>query len=190
MVRSHISGELGTFLHNFEGDFSWSSQESIFSWLSPKRELFQRKFGEQLNLNIEQARKCMYSLPTPLFSWIFTPYMEPLAYISDGIRVAVGVVVVVIRSTYALVKIENRSRKLSYVINSTESESEDSERFHFFQFRLRLRRLWSSENCPKIPKINSRAYLFQRPFSRSLYSEGLIYGGKFAFPNRLGSPYL
>ena len=116
----------------------------------------------------------MYSLPTPLFSWIFTPYMEPLAYISDRIRVGVGVVVVVIRSTYALVKIENRSRKLSYAINTTESESEDSERFQFFQFRLPLRRLWSSENCPKIPEINSRAYLFQRPFSRSLYSEGLI----------------
>ena len=38
----------------------------------------------------------------------------------------------------------------------------------------------------KIPKISPRAYIFQRPFLRGLYSEGLIYGGKFAFQNRLG----
>ena len=30
------------------------------------------------------------------------------------------------------------------------------------------------------------AYIFQRPFLRGLYSEGLMYGGKFAFQNRLG----
>ena len=30
------------------------------------------------------------------------------------------------------------------------------------------------------------AYTFQRPFLRGLYSEGLIYAGKFAFQNRLG----
>ena len=41
----------------------------------------------------------------------------------------------------------------------------------------------------KIPKISPRAYIFQRPFLRGLYSEGLIYGGKFAFQNRLGKPY-
>ena len=40
----------------------------------------------------------------------------------------------------------------------------------------------------KIPKISPGAYIFQRPFLRglfleSLYSEGLIYGGKFAFQN-------
>ena len=33
----------------------------------------------------------------------------------------------------------------------------------------------------KIPKISPGAYIFQRPFLRGLYSEGLIYGGKFAF---------
>ena len=34
----------------------------------------------------------------------------------------------------------------------------------------------------KIPKISPGAqYIFQRPFLRDLYSEGLIYGGKFAF---------
>ena len=38
----------------------------------------------------------------------------------------------------------------------------------------------------KIPKINPGASIFQRPFFRGLYSEGLIYGGKFAFQNRLG----
>ena len=38
----------------------------------------------------------------------------------------------------------------------------------------------------KIPKISPWAYIFQRPFLRGLYLEGLIYGGKFAFQNRLG----
>ena len=38
----------------------------------------------------------------------------------------------------------------------------------------------------KIPKISPGAYIFQRSFSRGLFLEGLIFGGKFAFPNRLG----
>ena len=38
----------------------------------------------------------------------------------------------------------------------------------------------------KIPKINPGTYIFQRPFLRVLFLEGLIYGGKFAFQNRLG----
>ena len=33
----------------------------------------------------------------------------------------------------------------------------------------------------KVPKISPRAYIFQRPFLRSLFLEGLIFGGKFAF---------
>ena len=37
-----------------------------------------------------------------------------------------------------------------------------------------------------IPKISLGAYIFQRPILRGLYSEGLMYGGKFAFQNRLG----
>ena len=37
----------------------------------------------------------------------------------------------------------------------------------------------------KIPKVSPGAYIFQRPFLRGLYSEGLIYGGKFAFQNWL-----
>ena len=36
-------------------------------------------------------------------------------------------------------------------------------------------------NYRKIPKISPGGYIFQRPFLRGLYSEGLIYGGKFAF---------
>ena len=47
--------------------------------------------------------------------------------------------------------------------------------------------------CRKIPKISPGAYIFQRPFLRGLfwgggglYSEGVMYGGKFAFQNRLG----
>ena len=38
----------------------------------------------------------------------------------------------------------------------------------------------------KIPKISPGAYIFQRPFLRGLFLEGLIYGGEFAFQNRLG----
>ena len=43
----------------------------------------------------------------------------------------------------------------------------------------------------KIPKISPGAYIFQGPFLRvffwrGLYSEGLMYGGKFAFQNRFG----
>ena len=38
----------------------------------------------------------------------------------------------------------------------------------------------------KIPKISPGAYIFQRPFLRGLFLEGLIYGGIFAFQNRLG----
>ena len=30
------------------------------------------------------------------------------------------------------------------------------------------------------------AYIFQRPFLRGLFLEGLMYGGKFALQNRLG----
>ena len=48
-------------------------------------------------------------------------------------------------------------------------------------------------NYCKLPKISSGAYIFQRPFLRGLFLEGLIfggggliYGGKFAFQNRLG----
>ena len=33
----------------------------------------------------------------------------------------------------------------------------------------------------KVPKISPRAYIFQRPFLRGLFLEGLIYGGKFVF---------
>ena len=38
----------------------------------------------------------------------------------------------------------------------------------------------------KIPKISPGAYIFQRPFLRGLFLEGLIYGAKYAFQNRLG----
>ena len=38
----------------------------------------------------------------------------------------------------------------------------------------------------KIPKISPGAYIFQRPFLSGLFLEGLIYGGNFAFENRLG----
>ena len=41
----------------------------------------------------------------------------------------------------------------------------------------------------KILKISPGACIFQRPFLRGLYSEEFIYGGNFAFQNRLGYPY-
>ena len=36
-------------------------------------------------------------------------------------------------------------------------------------------------NYRKIPKISRGASIFQGPFLRGLFLEGLIYGGKFAF---------
>ena len=38
----------------------------------------------------------------------------------------------------------------------------------------------------KTPKISSGAYIFQRPFLRGLYSEVLIYRGKFALQSQPG----
>ena len=38
----------------------------------------------------------------------------------------------------------------------------------------------------KTPKTSPGAYIFQRPFLRGLYSEGLIYRGKFALHNQPG----
>ena len=38
----------------------------------------------------------------------------------------------------------------------------------------------------KIPKISPGAYIFERPFLRGVFFEGLIYVGKFVFQNRLG----
>ena len=45
-----------------------------------------------------------------------------------------------------------------------------------------------SGNYRKIPKISPGAYISQSPFIslRGLFLEGLMYGGKFAFQNRLG----
>ena len=44
----------------------------------------------------------------------------------------------------------------------------------------------SQRRYRKIPKKSPGAYIFQRPFLRDLFLEGLMYGGKFAFKNRLG----
>ena len=70
---------------------------------------------------------------------------------------------------------------------------------------LARKTLWNSRKGPlegvkgkqaqkyrKIPKISPGNYIFQRPFLRGLFLEGLqysewfIYGWKFAFQNRLG----
>ena len=66
----------------------------------------------------------------------------------------------------------------------------DWDNAHVGMFILRrFKVIMSNHGHPeyrKIPKISPEAYIFQRPFLRGLYSEGLIYGGKFAFQNRLG----
>ena len=41
----------------------------------------------------------------------------------------------------------------------------------------------------KIPKISPGAYIFQRPFLRSLFLERLVYGGKYAFQLIVGSKF-
>ena len=45
-------------------------------------------------------------------------------------------------------------------------------------------RMWKGKEYRKIPKISPGAYIFQRPFLRGLFLEGLIFGEKFAFQNR------
>ena len=53
----------------------------------------------------------------------------------------------------------------------------------------------ATKSYSKIPKITPPGLLFFKGpfwgayFWRGLYSEGLMYGGKFAFKNRLGLPY-
>ena len=70
------------------------------------------------------------------------------------------------------------SRSAYFYALSTSRISEYIYVAFFAHFRLFI--------CRKIPKISPGAYIFQRPFLRGLYSEGLIYGGKFACQNRLG----
>ena len=57
-----------------------------------------------------------------------------------------------------------------------------SQQFFFSSFRLYK---YFFLDYRKIPKISPSAYVFQRPFLRGLFLEGPIYGGKFAFQNRL-----
>ena len=65
---------------------------------------------------------------------------------------------------------------------------------HFVVFQLTFQKC-SSPAVPfriayrKIPKISPGAYIFQRPFLRGLFLEGIIDGGKFAFQNRLGQSH-
>ena len=44
-------------------------------------------------------------------------------------------------------------------------------------------------NYRKIPKLSAGAYIFQKPFLKGLFLEGLIYKGKFAFQSRLRQPF-
>ena len=63
--------------------------------------------------------------------------------------------------------------------------------FTHFQQQFHKPTLYQALRYRKIPRISPGAYIFQRPFLRGLfwrgqYSEGLMYGGKFAFQIRLG----
>ena len=69
------------------------------------------------------------------------------------------------------------------------------ERYYFTDFHtigLKKKQVQSSmfkgsvNSNRKTPKINPGAYIFQRPFLRGLYSERLIYRGKFALQNQPG----
>ena len=82
---------------------------------------------------------------------------------------------------------ENRNVRLNFIIsaaqnsftlyNCTNSETIPNQKHYQSKYR-------------KIPKISPGAYIFQRPFLRGLFLEGLIYGGKFAFQNRMGYPFI
>ena len=68
-----------------------------------------------------------------------------------------------------------------------------SEHFFFYIVKIKFRRVKRANkqknlnlNYRNIPKRSPGAYIFQRPFLRGLFLVGLIYGGKFAFQNRLG----
>ena len=51
---------------------------------------------------------------------------------------------------------------------------------HAYRFTLLFDRLTMSLfSYRKIPKISPRAYIFQRPFLRGLFLEGLIFGGAY-----------
>ena len=58
--------------------------------------------------------------------------------------------------------------------------------YHFNPNHSYLSYLQTVMEYRKISKINPGAYIFQRLFLRGLFLEGVIYGGKFAFQNRLG----
>ena len=81
-------------------------------------------------------------------------------------------------------EMESVVKQLQYDLKTAQQEKVcDIHRFSslfFFFFEL-----FSWFTYRKIPKISLGAYIFQRPFFRGLYSEGLIYGGKLAFQNRL-----
>ena len=60
-----------------------------------------------------------------------------------------------------------------------------SKAFQYFLCTDETDYVWVVSIYHKIPKISPGAYILQRPFSRGyfwrgFYSEGLIYGGKFA----------
>ena len=82
-----------------------------------------------------------------------------------------------------------RAKLIRPIANSTIPRQSGTTFFARCEYRFRpkdLPTLFMSTTYHKIPKISPGADIFQRSFLRGLYSEGLIYGGKFAFQNRLG----
>ena len=75
---------------------------------------------------------------------------------------------------------DQKQEKGNHCLVFTSSILREIRKFHLVVVQERQR------NTRKISKISYGAYIFQRLFLRGLYSDGLIYGGKFAFQNRVG----
>ena len=58
--------------------------------------------------------------------------------------------------------------------------------FHYFNRKISVTHRHHSTTAIIFLINLAWAYIFQRPILRGLFLEGLIYGGKFAFQNRLG----
>ena len=85
----------------------------------------------------------------------------------------------------AMLRWKQRKRQILPVNQNLSSKHFLLAKFQLVSCKLSLAIIWQM-TYRKILKISPGAYIFQRPFLRGLFSEGLIYGGKFAFQNRLG----
>ena len=86
----------------------------------------------------------------------------------------------------AMLRWKQRKRQILPVNQNLSSKHFLLAKFQLVSCKLSLAIIWQM-TYRKILKISPGAYIFQRPFLRGLFSEGLIYGRKFAFQNRLAS---